>query len=85
MAVSATISRVQEALEDLGADCSMEEVTALCPELTWNQVFIAIDYLSRAGLVQVTLDPGRTYKVKACKRKNPNPSGSLPRSLETVR
>ncbi|WP_455371289.1 hypothetical protein [Petrachloros mirabilis] len=70
MAVSATISRVQEALEKLGTDCPLEEVTGLCPDLTWNQVFVAIDYLSRIGLVHVTLDPGRTYKVRACKQQN---------------
>lgn len=69
MAVSATISRVQEALEKLGTDCPLEEVTGLCPDLTWNQVFVAIDYLRRTGLVSVTLDPGRTYKVRACKQK----------------
>lgn len=37
----------------------------MTPELTWNQVFIAIDYLSRAGLVRVTLDGDRTYRVQA--------------------
>ena len=43
----------------------MEEVVALCPELTWNQVFLAIDYLSRTGQICVTVDPGRTYRVQA--------------------
>ncbi len=65
MAISSTISRVQDALEHLDTDCSMEDVPALCPELTWNQVFLAIDYLSRTGQVRVTLDPDRTYRVRA--------------------
>ena len=65
MAVSATIARVYEALEQLGTDCALEEVTGLCPELTWNQVFLAIDYLSRTGQVRVTRDPDRTYRVQA--------------------
>lgn len=82
MAVSATISRVREALEDLGTDCPMEEVTALCPDLTWNQVFLAIDYLSRVGVVRVTLDPGRSYKVRACKKHNPGSRGSFPSSFQ---
>jgi hypothetical protein len=43
----------------------MEEVVGLCPELTWNQVFLAIDYLSRTGQICVTIDPGRTYRVQA--------------------
>jgi hypothetical protein len=65
MAVLDSVSRVQQALENLGTDCPMEEVAGLCPELTWNQVFLAIDYLSRTGRVQVTPDPGRTYRVLA--------------------
>jgi hypothetical protein len=63
MAVSATIARVHDALAQLGTDCPIEEVMDLCPDLTWNQVFLAIDYLSRSGQVRVTLDPGHSYRV----------------------
>ena len=63
MAVSATTARVHDALEQLGTDCPMEELTVLCPDLTWNQVFLAVDYLSRTGQVRVTLDAGYTYRV----------------------
>lgn len=65
MGVVAIVDRVQGALENLGADCPIEEVPGLCPDLSWNQVFLAIDYLSRTGQVRVTLDKGRTYRVKA--------------------
>ena len=65
MVLAAIIVRVHRALEQLGTDCSMEEVVTLCPELTWNQVFLAIDYLSRTGQIRVTLDADRTYKVQA--------------------
>jgi hypothetical protein len=65
MTFSAVTSRVHSALEALGSDCPMEEVVGLCPELTWNQVFLAIDYLSRTGRVRVTLDADRTYRVVA--------------------
>ncbi len=61
------VDRVREALENLGTDCPMEEVVGLCPELTWNQVFLAIDYLSRSGEVRVTLDPANGYSVLACR------------------
>ncbi|MBH0192548.1 MAG: hypothetical protein HP492_12535 [Nitrospira sp.] len=71
MAVSTTISRVHTALEELGTDCSMEEIVGLCPELTWNQVFLAIDYLSRTGQIRVTLDSGRTYRVEAAHPATP--------------
>jgi hypothetical protein len=41
----------------------MEEVVGLCPDLTWNQVYLAIDYLNKIGKVSVTRDPDRTYTV----------------------
>jgi len=65
MAISAIIERVHDALEQYGTDCAMEEVAGLCPELTWNQVFLAIDYLSRTGQVRITTDPDRSYRVQA--------------------
>lgn len=60
------IARVHKALEQLGTDCAIEEVVGLCPELTWNQVFLAVDYLSRTGQVRLTMDTARTYRVRAC-------------------
>lgn len=65
MTAEASVDHVQSALENLGSECPLEEVVGLCPELTWNQVFLAIDYLSRTGRIRVTLDPGRTYRVRA--------------------
>jgi hypothetical protein len=70
MAISAIIDRVHDALEQLGTDCPMEDVTALCPDLTWNQVFLAVDYLSRSGQIRVTLDAGNTYRVEAHRRES---------------
>jgi hypothetical protein len=64
MQVSTIIDRVYIALEQFGTSCSMEEVVGLCPDLTWNQVYLAIDYLSKIGKVSVTLDPDRTYTVR---------------------
>lgn len=65
MVLAAIIVRVHRALEQLGTDCSMAEVETLCPELTWNQVFLAIDDLSRAGQVRVTRDGDGTDRVQA--------------------
>jgi len=65
MKLAAIKVRVHCALEQLGTGCSMEEVVNLCPELTWNQVFLAIDDLSRSGQIRVTLDGDRTYRVQA--------------------
>ena len=64
MQVSVIIDRVYGALEKFGTTCSMEEVVGLCPDLTWNQVYLAIDYLNKTGKVSVTLDPDRTYTVR---------------------
>jgi hypothetical protein len=64
MLVAAIIERVHHALEEYGKDCSMEEVVGLCPDLTWNQVYLAIDYLSKTGMIRVSLDPDRTYTVQ---------------------
>jgi hypothetical protein len=65
MGLAAITVRVHRVLEQLGTECSIEEVMSLCPELTWDQVFLAIDYLSRSGQVRVTVDGDRTYRVQA--------------------
>lgn len=30
-------------------DCRLEDLVSLCPALSWNQVFILVDNLSRSG------------------------------------
>ncbi|WP_447602605.1 hypothetical protein [Nitrospira sp. Nam80] len=42
------------------SQCELEEVAFACPGLTWNQVFLAIDRLSREGAVMLhRKEPGR--------------------------
>lgn len=62
---AAIIVRVHRALEQLGSDCSLDEVANLCPELTRNHVIRVIDYLGRAGEIRVTRDGNETYRVQA--------------------
>jgi hypothetical protein len=39
--------------------CVLEELTLACPSLTWNQVFMEVDRLSRDGmLILERKDPG---------------------------
>ncbi len=57
------INRVLTLLRQQGTSYPLEKVAGLCPELTWDQVFLAIDYLARTGQVRLTLDAGRTYRV----------------------
>jgi hypothetical protein len=64
MIMAPLVDRVRTTLEHLGTDSSLEEVMEYCPELTWNQVFLAIDHLSRTGKVRVTVDADRTYRVQ---------------------
>ncbi|MDF0676028.1 MAG: hypothetical protein P0120_17100 [Nitrospira sp.] len=86
MVFAAIIVRVHGALEQLDSDCSMEELVTLCPELTWNQAFLAIDYLSRNGQVRVTLDGDRTYRVQAHRASTveASPSASVPDPISTL-
>ena len=57
--------RIQMALEQLGTECPWEEVMTLCPEITWNQLFLAIDHLSRTDHIRIRLDADRTYWVQS--------------------
>ena len=56
--------RIQTTLVQLGTECPLEEVMNFCPEITWNQLFLAIDHLSRAGQIRIRLDADRTYWVQ---------------------
>jgi len=45
--------------------CCLDDVARVCPELTWNQIFLEVDRLSRAGRLRLALiGPGR-YAVEA--------------------
>jgi hypothetical protein len=43
--------------------CDLEEVTRHCTNLTWNQVFLAVDRLSRSGEVMLVPRSRGTYMV----------------------
>ncbi len=34
--------------------CDLEEISRYCTDLTWNQVFLAVDRLSRNGKIKLT-------------------------------
>jgi|CXWL01.1.fsa_nt_gi hypothetical protein len=59
--------------------CDLEEVTRQCPDLTWNQVFLAIDSMSRSGEI-VLMPTGRgKYAVTFPQGREGRPVGpSLP-------
>jgi len=41
--------------------CDLEDVTRRCPNLTWNQVFLVVDRLSRTGQVKLSHVKGGSY------------------------
>lgn len=43
--------------------CRLDELVFACPDLTWNQIFLAVDGLSRAGQVRLTLEGAGQYTV----------------------
>jgi hypothetical protein len=59
--------------------CDLEEVTRQCANLTWNQVFLAVDRLSRSGEL-LLLPRGRgLYTVTFPHRQDGRPARrSLP-------
>ena len=44
--------------------CDLEEVLKECPDLTWNQVFITVDRLSRQGYVSLRVGKRGHYSIR---------------------
>jgi hypothetical protein len=59
------------------SQCDLEDVAFACPGLTWNQVFMAIDRLSREGAVNLrNSGPGRYTVSIENSEQNSRPSPS---------
>lgn len=43
--------------------CGVEELALQCPNLTWNQVFLELDRLSRAGRVTLKQEGPGLYTI----------------------
>ncbi len=55
--------RVRSILVEQESECTLNEVLRLCPELSWYQVILAVDYLNRSGEILVLVDEARGCKV----------------------
>ena len=44
--------------------CDLDTLTKCLSDLSWSQVFLEVDRLSRDGQVQVTLDTGGRYMIR---------------------
>ena len=70
--------QVIDVLHHLGT-CDIEEVMRQCPGLTWNQVFLAVDRLSRRGVIRLVLKSRGAYSLVFSKRQEDRPNHySLP-------
>ena len=44
--------------------CDLDMLAKSLSDLSWSQVFLEVDRLSRAGQVRVTLDPQGRYMIR---------------------
>jgi hypothetical protein len=44
--------------------CDLDTLTKSLSDLSWGQVFLEVDRLSREGQVQVSLDTGGRYMIR---------------------
>ena len=59
--------------------CDIEEVTRQCANLTWNQVFLAVDRLSRSGEIMLMPRGRGLYTLSFPRRQEDQPNRrSLP-------
>ncbi|HEV8326113.1 MAG TPA: hypothetical protein VGQ08_01410 [Nitrospiraceae bacterium] len=49
--------------------CDLDTLTNSLSDLSWSQVFLEVDRLSRQGQVLVTLDTGGRYMIRMPDRK----------------
>ena len=43
--------------------CSLEDVIKACPDLSWSQIFLEIDRLSRIGTIALKLEGVGRYRI----------------------
>ena len=43
--------------------CYFDDLCRACPDLTWNQIFLALDRVSRRNQVQLTLNEKGRYRL----------------------
>jgi hypothetical protein len=53
--------------------CDLEEVMRRCLNLTWNQVFLAVDHLSRTGRVRLVPTKEGSYTLTLLRQQGSRP------------
>lgn len=59
--------------------CELDDLELRLPDLTWNQVFLEIDHLSRTGQVRVTAKGQGVYTVRLPTKESHSRSKQPPR------
>lgn len=59
-----------------GNGCLFEQLIGACPGLTWNQIFLEVDRLSREGRVRISQDKPGVYRVRVAKPPDCASAGS---------
>lgn len=57
------IDQVFAKLQQHNLSCSHENIQALCPELTGDQIYVVIEYLTGAGRIYQTPQAGNSLSV----------------------
>ena len=57
--------------------CELEDLARRCPNLTWNQVFLAVDHLSRTGKVRLVHAREGGYIVSLLRQQKNRPERQL--------
>ena len=70
--MTATTSPTTQIMEVLARSngCLLEEIVHECSDLTWNQVFLELDRLSRTGEIQLRLRGPGQYAVISVVRES---------------
>jgi hypothetical protein len=75
---TAVENQVIDILQHTGA-CDLEEIARQCTNLTWNQVFLAVDRLSRCGEIRLVPRGRGMYTVTFPHKQDGRPARrSLP-------
>jgi hypothetical protein len=57
--------------------CELEDLARRCPNFTWNQVFLAVDHLSRTGEVRLVHARESGYIVSPLRQQKNRPERQL--------
>jgi hypothetical protein len=73
--------RILDAVHD-APGCELDDLVLRLPELTWNQVFLEVDRLSRTGQVRVTAMGEGTYAIRLPKNEKQTQTPHISRETQ---